>query len=125
MKSRNLLILTAGIVALMLSGCAQYNTSRILSQDDAQVAITLNKDYKTSIISVNDGARIEPCIDPDVRQQEKTEPTSAKICGPLGQGKILREETYKLTVREGSVCISIWAGNHRYDFCDPPYHLQF
>ncbi|MCU7830075.1 MAG: hypothetical protein KZQ85_13500 [Candidatus Thiodiazotropha sp. (ex Myrtea sp. 'scaly one' KF741663)] len=125
MKSWKLLLITIGIASLLLSGCAQYKTSRIISQDQAQVAITLNKGYANSIIALNDGARIEPCIDPDVRQQKKAESTSLKECDPVGKGKILFEETYKVTAREGSFCISIWAGSHRYDFCDPPYNLQF
>ncbi|MCU7808489.1 MAG: hypothetical protein KZQ73_11570 [Candidatus Thiodiazotropha sp. (ex Semelilucina semeliformis)] len=125
MKSWKLLLMAIGIASLLLSGCAQYKTSRIISQDQAQVAITLNKDYAASIIALNNGARIEPCIDPNVRKQKNMASESIKTCEPLKDGKLLHEETYKVRVTEGSVCISIWVGHYRYDFCDPPYKLTF
>lgn len=113
------------LIILLLSGCAQLQTSRILSKDEAQVAITLNKDFATSVVSVNDGEKIAPCISPDIKRQQAYTDKDLKICGPAGDGKILFEQTYKLTVREGSVCISLWVGDRRYDFCDPPYKLTF
>ena len=113
------------IVVLLLSGCAQTQTTRILSKDQAQVAITLNKDFETTVVSVNDGERVVPCISPKVKRDQAYEDKDLKVCGPVGQGKVLYSQTYKVEVREGSVCISIWVGNHRFDFCDPPYKLSF
>lgn len=126
MKYTKSLILAVCISVLMLSGCTHYQTTKILKQDQAQIAITLNKGYKTTVIAANDGKRIEPCIVENKRQ--KADSSTLKTCEPdldTGKGKILFEETYKVTVREGSVCVSLWAGPYRFDFCDPPYDLDF
>ena len=120
--TRTIIILSVG---LLLTGCAQTQTTRILSKDDAQVAITLNKGFENTVVSVNDGERVVPCISRDIKRQEAYTGEDLKVCEPLGTGKVLYEENYKVQVREGSVCISIWVGSRRYDFCDPPYKLNF
>lgn len=125
MKAKSFRPLVVLITLLLLTGCAQFQTSRILSKDDAQVAITLNKDFATSVVSVNDGEKVVPCINPDIKRQKAYTDNDLKVCEPIKDGKVLHEATYKVQVREGSVCISIWSGNRRYDFCDPPYKLTF
>lgn len=113
------------IVLLLISGCAQMRTTQILSSDDAQVAMTLNTGYTTSVIAVNNGKRVMPCISPDAKRKQTTTDEQLKVCGPVGEGKLLNKTQYTVEVREGSTCISIWVGSYRYDFCDPPYNLTF
>ena len=123
-KTASALVLIVAAL-LLLSGCAKIRTSQILSNDNSQVAITLNTGYKTSVVSVNDGKRVTPCISPDVKRKQAPQDENLEVCAPLGNGKLLHKEKYEVEVREGSTCISIWVGHYRYDFCDPPYTLTF
>ena len=128
MKRMHFFIIALSISILLLSGCTHthYKTTKILKQDQAQVAITLNKDFKNTVISTNDGKRIEPtCIvDEKTRKSEPSIPLCESDFAAKG-GEVLYAETYKVVVKKGSVCISIWNGPYRYDFCDPPYDLGF
>jgi hypothetical protein len=129
MKSLKLMILALGASSVLLSGCAQMKTARIISQDDAQVAITLNKGFTVSVIALNEGERIASCKIYDPKGQAQKDP-SGNDC-PMAKReakkdmKVLYKDTYTVTVKEGSTCISIWVGNHEFEFCDPPYKLSF
>jgi hypothetical protein len=129
MKSMKLLALAFGVSLVLLSGCAQLKTARILSQDDAQVAITLNKDYSVSVIAINDGERITSCKIPNMKEQRQSDSTGDECprakTKAKKDAKILYKDTYNVIVKEGSICISIWAGNYEFEFCDPPYKLTF
>jgi hypothetical protein len=121
---------------LILSACTHTDkklikTAGILKQDQAQVAITLNKGFENSVIATNNGKRITPCLDREYMgishsNMQAIEAANLQPCEPLpADGKILYEQNYKVVVREGSVCFSLWVGSRRYDFCDPPYDLGF
>jgi PBP1b-binding outer membrane lipoprotein LpoB len=127
MKAWKPLALTTGVASLLLSGCAQISTSQALSEDNSQVAITLNQDFTNTILAVNSGERIEPCTpDPKKEQmQSQQDPSNVRPCEEINPGDVIYEKTYKVQVRKGSTCISIWVGDDRTDFCDPPYKLQF
>ena len=91
------------------------------------MALLLNKGFSTSVVGINDGKSIEPCkIDPQSVQKDRR--TAIASCYPEDHnpdGKILFEDTYKVTVREGSTCITVRSGSHVYVFCDPPFNLGF
>jgi hypothetical protein len=119
--------LVLSIPVLVLAGCSEVKTARILEEDQAQMAITLNKGYGTTVIAVNDGQRIEPCalVSEATKQQVQK---AVEPCDPDegdAEGEVLFEEHYKVTVREGSICITVMSGSRKYRFCDPPYNLGF
>ncbi|MCU7907019.1 MAG: YgdI/YgdR family lipoprotein [Candidatus Thiodiazotropha sp. (ex Epidulcina cf. delphinae)] len=113
------LLITLSIAALTLAGCSSHHkTARILKQDQAHVAMTLNKDFGATIVSVHDGKRIEPCLVKGANPSKH--PAHLKPCDPdIDKGKLLHEETYRVSVREGSKCIIIWANGFKYKFCFP------
>jgi hypothetical protein len=139
MKPQKLLTLTSVVAPLLLSGCSQISTSYALSKDESQVAIALNKDRNDTILAVNNGERIVPCVDISIQEQEQKqeqkqeqeqeqlqhEPGNDRLCGKINPDDVIFEKTYRVVVRKGSTCISIWVSNKRYDFCDPPYDLNF
>lgn len=121
-----LVFMTASL--LLLTGCTKhYRTTKILKQDNAQVAITLNKGFETTIISTADGQRIEPTCITDKNEKEET--PSIPLCdssrNSKESGKILYETAYNVVVREGSICVLITRGVYKYEICDPPYNLGF
>lgn len=135
MSKKLLLNVTLSIAVLGLTACDKLaglnpgpaESARIMQQDQSQVALLLNKGFSTSVVAINDGARIEPC---KIEQQsgEKGRMTDVTGCYPEGHnpdGKILFEDTYKVTVREGSICITMTSGSHTYVFCQPPFNLGF
>jgi hypothetical protein len=131
MKPQKLLTLTSVVAPLLLSGCSQISTSYALSKDESQVAIALNKDRNDTILAVNNGERIVPCVDISIQEQEQKQeqsqhkPGNDRLCGKINPDDVIFEKTYRVVVRKGSTCISIWVSNKRYDFCDPPYDLNF
>ena len=131
MKNKLLLPVTIAITALVLAACGggdklkpgPKESARIMEQEQSQVAILLNKGFSSSVVAINNGKRIKPC-----KKDENSQEASSKKCYPEGHdpdGKVLFEETYKVTIREGSTCITVTSGFHSYDFCDPPYDLGF
>lgn len=120
-------IIALSCTGLLFAGCSETKTAQIMKEDQAQLAITLNKGFKTTVIATNTGERIQPCTlarQSDVKQQA-AEPDNCKPDEHADNGKVLHEETYKVTVREGSVCITVISGSRKYRFCDPPYDLGF
>ena len=117
------------LFSLLISGCApsHYKTSKILKQDNAQIAITLNKGFETTVISTNNGERIDPiCVmDEKAKQMHSSIPMCEENEFAAKGKKILYENTYKVTVVEGSVCVKVRIGSAVYKFCDPPYDLGF
>ena len=101
------------------------DTMKILKEKDAKVLITINKDFSMDVIGLHKGEKITPCK-LNKNDESLTDEEKRLKCYPVGHnpyGKIIKEAN--IQIREGSVCISIWVGNHRYDFCDPPYNLSF
>jgi hypothetical protein len=127
MKAWKPLALTTGLTSLLLSGCAQLSTSYALSKDNSQIAIALNEDFSNTILAVNNGERIEPCKPDSKKEQMQSQqhPPNDEVCGKINPDDVIYEETYKVQVRKGSTCISIWVGDKRFDFCDPPYKVTF
>jgi len=133
MEKHKRLVFVLGLLALLLAACSeQHNkpvlkTAKILEQDRAQLAITLNKGYGTTVIATNNGERIEPCAlaREAVKQQPQEDLKPCKADPADAKGKVLFEDTYKVTVREGSICITVISGSRKYRFCDPPYDLGF
>jgi len=135
MNTKLLLNVALGIAVLGLTGCDQLDgldpglaaSARIMQQDQSQMALLLNKGFSTSVVAINDGKSIEPCkIDQQAGEKERM--TAVTSCYPDGHnpdGKILFEDTYTVTVREGSTCITVRSGAHVYVFCQPPFSLGF
>jgi len=89
------------------------HTTSIMKENDAQVAITLNKDLSFDILGVRAVKRVEPCkkgrnndchFDPD---------------------KIFAQETFTITIVEGSCCAYISGSDTTYKFCTPEWPLDF
>ncbi|MCU7934638.1 MAG: hypothetical protein KZQ99_07135 [Candidatus Thiodiazotropha sp. (ex Dulcina madagascariensis)] len=115
------------ISSIALTGCShvKYRNAKILSQVDAKVAVTINKDISTTVINTNTGEIIEPCKI-DTQQRKPSNKELIKKCYPEGHdpnGKVLSETT--ITIREGSKCITIVSWSRLYVFCQPPYDLGF
>jgi hypothetical protein len=128
MKLTKPILIIACVASLAISGCTQqegHTTLRIISQDEAKVAVTINKDLSNTVINTNTGERIEPCkIDPQQLKQALNE--IPESCYPEGydpNGRILSE--VKITVREGSQCITVVSASRYYVFCEPPHNLGF
>ncbi|MCG8015253.1 MAG: hypothetical protein JAY97_03470 [Candidatus Thiodiazotropha sp. 'RUGA'] len=117
------------LFSIFISGCApsHYKTSKILKQDNAQVAITLNKGFETTVISTNDGKRIEPiCVmDEKAKKRNASVPMCEENVFSDKDNKVLYEKTFNVKVVEGSVCVKVRIGSAVYKFCDPPYDLGF
>ena len=104
---------------------AMLDTMKILKEKDAKVLITINKDLSMDVIGIHKGEKIKPCK-LNKNDESLTDEEKRLKCYPVGHnpyGNILKEAN--IQIREGSVCISIWVGSRRYDFCDPPYDLNF
>ena len=127
MKHISFIIIALSISTLMLSGCTHHRTTKILKADQAQVAITLNKGFEATVISTNDGKRIAPTCVTDTKLQ-KTDPP-VPLCNESdfsAKGdNVLYEQTYRVVVKEGSVCIKIKIGTSGYELCDPPLKFNF
>jgi hypothetical protein len=132
-KKRCIFIIMLSALVLLFVGCSEQRgapmlkTAKILKEDQAQVAITLNKDFTNTVIAVNDAKRITPCaLAADAAKRQVQD--DIKPCEPeaeAGKGEILFEDTYKVTVRKGSICLTIISASSKYRFCDPPYNLGF
>ncbi|MCU7907020.1 MAG: hypothetical protein KZQ76_14515 [Candidatus Thiodiazotropha sp. (ex Epidulcina cf. delphinae)] len=105
-------------VALLRKKNARRLLNRSLEQDRADIVMTLNEDFGATIVSVHDGKRLEPCL---VEGAEPSKhPAHLKPCGPdIDKGKLLHEETYRVSVREGSRCFYITVNGYEYKFCIP------
>ena len=112
--------------SLLLSGCGtMYSNAKILAQDNANIAVTLNKDLSTTVINTHTGERVEPCS-VDIKDGDKALEEAIRKCYPEGhdsKGEILT--TSKIIVREGSICATIISGSRLYVLCQPPLNLGF
>jgi len=111
--------------AAMLTGCTMYSNAKILAEDDAKIAITINKDYSGTLINANTGERITPCI-ADISKEDSKLNELIRKCYPEGHdpnGKIITSGQF--TLREGSFCYTAVVGNSLYVFCQPPLNLGF
>ena len=112
--------------SLALSGCGtMYGNAKILAQDNANVAVTINKDLSTTVINTHTGERVEPCT-VDIQQDKRSLQDAINKCYPEGHdpnGKIL--SSTNITVREGSTCVTIISGSRGYVLCQPPHNLGF
>jgi hypothetical protein len=141
MKTLLSTIIISSVISITLSGCTHahkntktpettklHKTTKILKQDQARVAITLNKDLTTTVIATNDGQRIKPeCV---IYDEERQSDSSIPVCDKQNLAarsaseEILYEQTYKISVIKGSVCVTIIAPPYNYKLCDPPYDLS-
>lgn len=132
---RKLAIITLTFAVVGAAGCAQSKVATILGKDNSQLALALNKDGSVTVVGVGAGERVKPCkvpANPLVPQEAgKTDvmPDDKAIaqCFPEGHvpGKILFQQTYTITVREGSLCADVQNGGIYYVYCSPPYPLAF
>ena len=129
-----LMILTVAFAVLGVAGCAQTKVATILEKDNAQMALTLNKDGSVSVVGVGAGERIKPCEIPGYSATQDAgksgEIPDEKVlaqCFPNGHvpGKILFQQNYTIGVREGSMCIYVWNNGRLYVYCDPPYNIPY
>jgi hypothetical protein len=140
MKTLLFTILILSVISISLPGCTHatkkatktsklIETTKILEQDKARVAITLNKGFGITVISTNDGKRIEPkCVTNKKAQQSYP---SVPLCDEFNfdaakpdSEKVLYKQTFQVSVKQGSVCVYVKIGSAYYKFCDPPYDLS-
>ena len=128
--------LTLALAVLGVAGCEQWKVARIYKQDDAQLALTLNKDATVTVVGIGAGERVEPC---KLRATPSTDQKLGKAgampddktlaeCYPDGHvpGKILFQETYTISVREGSCCADVVSADGEVRvYCSPPRPLGF
>ena len=112
--------------SMTLTGCGTlYSNAKILSEDNANIAVTINKDLSNTVINTHTGERVEPCA-VDITETKRPLADAIKKCYPEGHdpnGKIL--STTNIVVREGSICATIVSGSRLYVLCQPPYNLGF
>lgn len=126
MTRSKLTIVTLIIAIFSMTGCAQSKVATILERDNAQLALTLNKDGTVTVIGVGDGERVKPCEITGTSGEIPDEKALAQ-CFPNGHvpGKILFQQNYTIGVREGSMCIYVWSGGKLYVRCDPPNNISY
>jgi len=125
MTRKKLVSITFVFVVLGITGCAQTKVATILEKDNAQLALTLNKDGSVTVIGVGDGERVKPCE--VAGGNEIPDEKALAQCFPNGHvpGKILFQQAYTIGVREGSLCIYVWNNGKLYVRCDPPNDISY
>lgn len=121
MTLRRLIFLAiSGTIILILGGCSTVKTqsnvletAKIMSEDKAQVAVTLNKNLSFDVLGIEAGKRVEPC-----------KKGKGNDCH-FAQNKIFSQETFTITIVEGSCCAYISGGDMTYKFCTPEWPLSF
>jgi hypothetical protein len=112
---------------LLFTGCGtNYKNAKILAEDKAQVAITLNKDFSSTIILVNEGKRLKPtCL---IEKVGKETYPDLPLCSDLEKAKsntkVLFEEKIHILVKKGSICVEKVIRNFKFKVCDPPHDLS-
>jgi hypothetical protein len=121
-------ILVILISLIFISGCGtNYQTTKILNQDQAKIVITLNKGFSNTVIVANEGKRLEPVCIYDHKGKDETSPLPS--CEELERQqkgrKVLFEQTIQIKVTKGSpLCIEKRVGNLKFVVCDPPDNLH-
>lgn len=127
-------IVSLTLAVLGMAGCAQSKVATILEKDNAQLALALNKDGSVTVVGIRDGVRVKPCeVSPSPLTQDAgragavPDEKALAQCFPDGHvpGKILFQQNYTITVREGSKCIDVWVNGMVYVLCDPPYRVSY
>lgn len=135
MNRRTLMTLILALAALGVAGCTQWKVASIYSADNSQLALALNKDGSVTVVGIGAGERVKPCeipTNPSTAQEAGKavalpDEAAPARCFPDGHvpGKILFQQTYTITVREGSLCADVVSGNKVFVYCSPPYPLEF
>jgi len=107
------IILTLGACSTVREQSNTLKTAKIMDKDKAQVALTLNKNLSFDVLGVRAGKRIEPC--------KKGEGNDCHY----DRKKIFAQETFTITIVEGSCCAYISGGSATYKFCTPEWPLEF
>lgn len=133
MTRRKVTTLTLALAVFGVAGCEQWKVARIYKQDDAQLALTLNKNATVTVVGVGAGERVEPCklrVPPTDQEPGKGAILDDKTiaeCYPDGHvpGKVLFQETYTISVREGSCCADVVNNGQVRVYCSPPKPFGF
>ncbi len=124
MRLRQLIFLAiSGTIILTLGACStvekvreQSNTlktAKIMDKDKAQIAVTLNKNLSFDVLGVRAGKRVEPC-----------KKGKSNDCH-FDSNKIFAQETFTITIVEGSCCAYVSVSDATYEFCTPQWPLDF
>jgi len=135
MTRRKLMAFALALAVFGVAGCTQWKAASILKDDGAQLALALNKDGSVTVVGVGAGERVKPCevlANPAGAQEAgkasaMPDEKALAHCFPNGHvpGKILFEQTYTISVREGSKCAVVRNGDVYFVYCSPPYPLEF
>lgn len=102
-----------------------YSNAKILKQDNANVALTINKDLSNTVINTYTGERVLPCFVANKNEKLAIDEVIEK-CAPKGHdlsGPPVSEA--QIVVMKGSICIIIVIGSRGYKLCQPPEKLGF
>ena len=112
--------------SLALSGCGtMYSNAKILEQDNANIAFTINKDLSNTVINTHTGERVKPC-DVEIKNKARAVDEVIAKCAPEGHdlsGPPVSDA--QIVVKKGSICIIIVSGSRGYLLCQPPHNLGF
>lgn len=114
------------LAAMGVAGCDQVRVANIMKEDGSQLALALNKNATVSVVGIGDATRIEVCKPKNSTTAQSSDDLSH--CYPDGYipKNILFQQTYTITVRNGSpTCMDIVNGSSIYVICDPPDALEF
>ncbi len=89
------------------------HTADIMKENDAQVAVTLNKNLSFDVLGVRAGKRIEPC-----------KKGKGNDCH-FDRDKIFAQKTFTITIVKGSCCAYISGSDSTYEYCSPPFPIEF
>jgi hypothetical protein len=115
------------LTPLVSTSCStNYKNAKILAEDKAQIAITLNEDFSSTIILTNEGKRLEPtCL---VEKDGKETYPNLPLCSDIEKAKsntqVLFEEKIHILVKKGSICVEKVIRNLKFKVCDPPHDLS-
>lgn len=84
-----------------------HHMAKIMDKNDAQVALTINKNLSLDVLGVGAGKRVEPC--------KKGKDNDCHF----DQNKVFSQEKLTITVVKGSCCAYISTGDVTYEFCPP------
>ena len=120
---QSLIIITSGIITLTLSACSTIKehsntleTAKIMDEENAQIAVTLNKDLSFNVLGVRAGKRVDTCVKGQAQ---------AGDCRFEPPGNPFYKETFTITIVQGSCCAYISGGSATYEYCSPQFPVEF
>lgn len=142
------MILTLSACTTVKEHSNTFKTAKIMDKENAQIALTLNKNLELNILSIRDGKIIdtfEPCgkktgcrdyqNNNDISSEKRKNSDIIQAESDLGKAiitqagidpkKVFFQKTITVTLVKGSCCATISGGDETEEFCTPDYTLEF